>query len=129
MIVKLINEPNALHLVKAPFIDDLGKHPQETKFGNLAFKVRNTLVNEYSFPKSRIDGIKLEKSFKKLGDKAYAKSKKEYDFSDMFKLEQKCYQSTVRNIKNLSYANEISKEERKLVKTVIRQVFDQYGVI
>lgn len=129
MIVKLIQEPNALHLVKANFVDDLGEHPRESKFGHLAFKVRNSLVDDYAFSESRINPFKLEDSFKKFGDNANAKIKSNYDFSDFFKLEKKCYDATIRNIKSNSFANQISKEERKIVRIVIRQIFNQYGVI
>ena len=129
MIVKLINEPNALHLVKAKFVDEFGEHPLETKFGHLAYMVRNCLVNEYGISESRINSFKLENSFQKFGENANSKIKANYDFSDLFKLEKKCYDATVRNIKSNSFANQISKEERKTVRIVIKAIFDQYGVI
>ena len=123
-------QADALHLVKAHPMDSKGNtFYGESKFQNLAFKVRNSLVNDYGLSESRIDSFKLEKSFKNFGDKAKANLKDNGDFSDFIKLEKKCFDATIRNIKAHSFMGQMSKEERIAVKTVIREIFAQYGVI
>lgn len=126
--IKLLNA-NVLHFAKSHYSDENGTFYGETKLGHLAFMVRNHLVDEYGLSESRINPFKLESSFKKFGENAIAKSKKNGDFSDFFKMEQKCYQATVRNVKSNTWNNHITKEDRIAIKTAIKEVFNEYGVI
>lgn len=129
VLIQLIDNPSVLHLVKAKYTDKLGEHPNETKFGYIAYDVRNTLVKQYGFSEDRFDSLKLEKSFKEYGNKAKVKSNAIGDFSDYFTLRKRIYSSVCNHIKTRSFANRITKEERIAVKTVINDVFDKYGVI
>jgi len=129
MIIRLIDNPSILHLVKARYSDRFGVHPSESKFGYIAYDIRNTLVSQYGFSEKRFDSLKLEKSFKNFGVNAKSKSESFYDFSEYFTLRDRIYRSVCLHIKRRSYGEQITKAEREAIKTVINEVFDSYGVI